>query len=256
MLVNNNLDVEKVYVEDIPALVFKPRNTFKGKLPLVLLYHGWSSNKENQVMLASTIALYGSIVLVPDAVNHGERGILDYSDGKNVVEKFWPTIFTNINESHKLIAYGINVLKADEGRIAVMGHSMGGFTAAGVFMTNTDLKTVINISGSFAYEKAEELMLSRFPGVSVDEAHKKELRAYDPILKLDMLNKRPVLMLHGGEDKVVPREGEECFYTEAKSLYKNNPGDFKLVIYEGGNHSITIKMVEELIIWLQEKLLK
>ena len=99
MLVNNNLDVEKVYVEDIPALVFKPRNTFKGKLPLVLLYHGWSSNKENQVMLASTIALYGSMVLVPDAVNHGERGILDYSDGNNVVEKFWPTIFNNINES-------------------------------------------------------------------------------------------------------------------------------------------------------------
>ncbi len=254
MLLNNNLNIDKVNIEGIPALVFKPKNTTDERLPLVILYHGWSSNKENQVMLASTIALYGYMVLAADAVNHGERGTLDYSDGKNVVEKFWPTIFNNTVESSKLIDYGINVLKADKERIAVMGHSMGGFTAAGVFMRHPGLKTVINISGSFAYEKAEELMLSRFPGVIVNEEHIRELREYDPIMKLDGLNNRPLLMLHGGDDKVVPKEGEEHFYKEAESLYRNKPEDMKLVIYEGGNHSITIKMVEELIIWLQEKL--
>ncbi|WP_426348019.1 alpha/beta hydrolase family protein [Alloiococcus sp. CFN-8] len=254
MLVNDNLIIDKVYIEGIPALVFKPRNTLQEGLPLVILYHGWSSNKENQVMLASTIALYGYVVLAADAVNHGERGSLDYSNEKNVVEKFWPTIFNNINESSKLIDYGINVLKADKERLAVMGHSMGGFTASGVFVSHPDFKTVINISGSFAYEKAEELMMSRFPGVYVDEEHKRELREYDPVLKLDMLNNRPILMLHGGDDQVIPRGGQEYFYKEAKSLYKNKPSDFKLVIYEGGNHSITIKMIEELIIWLQEKL--
>lgn len=253
MLNNGRLHIEKLQISGIPTIVIKPKEAVD-KLPLIILYHGWSSSKENHMMLGQTLALYGYNVLIPDALHHGERGVLDYDAKGTVVTSFWPIIFNNIKEAEQLISYGIKELSADKDRIAVMGHSMGGFSSAGIFVKYPNIKTVININGSFSYAHTESLMLANLGGYDVTQEHIEELKLYDPMYHLETLAQRPMLIVHGEQDQVVPIGGQDYFFNEVQEIYKDIMGNIKFARFPRVNHYITVQMVEEILLWLQEKL--
>jgi len=46
-LKSNFIVEEKIRIQEISAIIFKPREV-KGPIPTVVFYHGWSSNKELQ----------------------------------------------------------------------------------------------------------------------------------------------------------------------------------------------------------------
>lgn len=116
---------KQVGIKGIPGLVITSGEKAKG---VVLFYHGWSSQKEFQAVRGRILASYGYDVVIPDAVNHGHRGTLDY-ESKVVYPDFWQTIFQNLTEVPVMLEY-IQENWPDT-PIAVMGHSMGGFTALG-----------------------------------------------------------------------------------------------------------------------------
>lgn len=205
-------------------------------------------------MFGETLALYGYMVIIPDALHHGERGSLNYDDASIAAKHFWEIVFKNIEESEKLIKIAVEELGADEKNMAILGHSMGGFSAAGIFVKHPEIKAIVNINGSFAYEKAENLFLKAAEGFTVPKEHLEELRSYDPIRHKESFNLRPILMLHGEADTIVPIESQEYFYNEITEVYKESPENLEFTKVSRLNHYITISMVEDTINWFNKKL--
>lgn len=241
---------EKVKIGEIPAIIFRPRET-KGLIPTVIFYHGWSSNKDLQRLRGFILASVGYQVLIPDAVYHGERNALaDYSD-EAAIEYFWDVIFTNMEEFATLKAYMVSTYQADPKRIALMGNSMGGFTAGGIFTHNKDIKALIVLNGSCGWEKfsgdIEVAMTEKL------ELTREKVKYLDPMNNLDLLRDRPVFLLHGDADTVVPIVSQRIFYDALTSLNKDQ-GKLTFIEYPRLNHFVTTNMMEEAINWLGKNL--
>ena len=147
----------KIYIGNIPVIRFVPKEKKEDKYKTIVFYHGWSSNKESQRLRAYILASLGYQVIVPDAINHGERGTVDYLDPSVGVDKFWPTVIENIREFDKIKRYIVNFLNGDIEKITVTGNSMGGITAAGILANDNDIKTGVVLNGSCNWTMTNEI---------------------------------------------------------------------------------------------------
>ena len=76
---------EKIYIGDIPCLKIEGHEKVKG---VIIFYHGWSSTKELQSLRGHILAAYGYDVLIPEAIYHGERGLIDYDENPRAYKRF------------------------------------------------------------------------------------------------------------------------------------------------------------------------
>lgn len=245
-LKSNCILEEKVKIQSIPSIVFKPKEA-KEPISTIIFYHGWSSNKELQRLRGFILASVGYQVVIPDAVYHGERNPLtDYGD-EAAIEYFWDVIFNNIEEYSKIVQELVLNYNADYKRIAVMGNSMGGFTASGIFTHNEDIKTLIVFNGCCVWENFNKNI--EVPKSEKLESIEKRVNAMDPMNNLHLLKDRPILLLHGDSDIVVPIDSQRIFYNKLNPLY-NCKEKIKFIEYPRLNHFVTTNMMEESINWL------
>lgn len=199
------------------------------------------------------MATVGYQVLIPDAIHHGERNPLKNYGVENTIEYFWDIILNNLEEGDILVEELISKYKAHPERIGVMGHSMGGITAAGVFTHNPRLKTLVVLNGSCAWGDLNERFKNDF---SLDMDTKKLeglINRVDPINNLDLLVDRSILLQNAASDEVVPPESQEVFYKKIVSLYKEH-NRIKLLKYPNLNHFVTTNMIDDSISWLHKYL--
>jgi len=250
---NSFSNFSRIELSNIPCLCIKP-NINDDIYPTIFLYHGWSSNKEKHRLLASILSQNGYQVIIPDAIFHGERNPLNFESQKALEENIWNVIIQSVKESTDLIREAIEKESANHSRICVMGHSMGGFSASGIFANNSEVKCLVSINGSSAWEKAEEIfrLLDGREPASDDDL--KETRMYDPLRKYNQFNNRSMLLLHGDADTSVPIDSQRYFYKEISPYYSDNPDKLKLIEIPKLNHFITIGMVDEILKWLEENL--
>lgn len=242
---------EKIYIDNIPALLFKPKNKV-GLLHTVIFYHGWSSSKEGQRLRAFILCNLGYQVIIPDAIHHGERGQLDYSNPNNVRDNFWSVVFNNMEESKIIIEHVIENNNANPETISVMGHSMGGFTSAGIFTHNPNIKTMVVINGSCNWEHTNSIFKENpaFVYSGGYEEIEESIKAYDPMNNLDKLVNRPILLLHGDGDRVVPISSQRIFFNEIKPMY-NQLENINFIEYPNLDHYLTTGMMEQTAKWLK-----
>lgn len=247
-LKSSNIIEEKIYIKDIPAILFRPKGLDK-PLKTIIFYHGWTSSKEGQRLRGLIYATVGYQVLIPDAIYHGERGAIDYNTADGTY--FWKTILNNLDESKVLIEELLEKYNADSENISVIGHSMGGFTAAGIFTHNTGIKSAVVFNGACAWGYANEILKAQIGIEITDELKELENRIneIDPLNNLELLKDRKIFMLHGNKDGVVSIESQRYFLTEAKPVYSNQ-SLVKLIEYHNVNHHITTGMMEDSIAWL------
>jgi dienelactone hydrolase len=245
-LKSNYIIEEKVRIQEIPAIIFRPKEINK-PIPTIIFYHGWSSNKETQRMRGFILASVGYQVVIPDAVYHGERNPLTNYGQDIAIDYFWDVIFSNIDESGIIAGEMISKYNADPEKIAVAGNSMGGFTAGGVFTHNENIKALIVFNGSCGWENFNK----NFDVSSSEELTelKNKVNKKDPMNNLNLLKDRPILMLHGDSDVSVPIDSQRIFYEKLQSMY-NDKERIKLIEYLGLNHVVTTNMMEESINWL------
>ncbi|NMB08121.1 MAG: prolyl oligopeptidase family serine peptidase [Tissierellia bacterium] len=253
-LKSNNIIEEKIYIGKIPAIIFRPKKRKKG-IPTIIFYHGWSSDKETQRMRGFILAAVGYQVIIPDAVHHGERNPIKEYNIDNATKYFWDTIFTNIKESHIIIDELIFKYNADPNRIGVMGNSMGGFTAAGVFTYNANIKALVVFNGSCGWEISNSLFKRNFELNANEEQKETEekILKMDPMKNLELLIDRPILLLHGDSDDVVSIESQRIFYKKIKPLYQDL-NKIEFIQYPNLNHFVTTNMMEESIAWFYKYL--
>lgn len=244
---NKNIIEEQVKINDIPCIILKPRNENR-KLPTIIFYHGWSSNKEMQKFRGFILASLGYQVIIPDSIYHGERNPIDYNNIDNIGKYFWKTILSNIQESKDIINTSIDIYDVDLDNIVVMGHSMGGFTTAGIFTHDKRIKTSIIINGSFNWGMSNEIFSEQI-GKDIILDQEDEIMRLDPMNNLDELVDRPILLLNGGSDKVVSINPQKIFYNTIKDSYKDG-SKIKFIKYTNIGHFVTTSMMEDTAKWL------
>lgn len=244
---------ERIVIGDIPCLRYTPKGSI-GLLPTVIYYHGWHSSKEYQRFKGTVLAVYGYQVIIPDAIYHGERNPINYDEPGAFEKYFWDVVFQNTEESQFLIENIVDKYEADSNRIAVMGNSMGGFSASGVFVKNSNLKCMVNTNGSCAWVKVEEIFREADNMPPISEERIRKLSTYDPMYNKEKLKNRPILMLHGDRDSSVPIDCQRVFYEEMSDLYSENPERLKLIEIPRMDHYISTGMFEEAIEWFKKYL--
>ena len=241
---SNYIFEEKVMIQEIPAIVFRPKDAIE-PLPTVVFYHGWSSNKETQRMRGFILASVGYQVVIPDAIYHGERNPLTDYGREASIEYFWDTVFKSIEEYSIIQRELMLKYAADPKRIAVMGNSMGGITSGGIFTHNKDIKALIVLNGCCWWENFNKNIEVTKELESVVERGKE----LDPMNHLKLLKDRPILLLHGDSDTSVPIESQRFFYNKLNPM-SSNKERIKLIEYPKLNHFVTTNMMEESINWL------
>lgn len=246
-----NIKEEKTYIEDIPVIVLTPKLIDKD-IATIILYHGWSSNKESQRIRGFVLSSVGYRVIIPDSINHGERNAFnDY--GLDGGDELWNTVFRSIDEWPTLInglvdRYGINKEK-----IGVIGNSMGGIIASGVYTHFNYIKTLIVLNGSMAWENTNNVVKDTI-NIPITEKLKgiqNKIEEIDPMKNLNLLIDRPILLLHGDCDEIVSIESQRLFYHCIAPKY-NDKQKIKLIEYPGLNHLVTTNMMEESIIFFNQ----
>lgn len=216
-------------IGEIPAIYYTPVDM--ESLGTVIHYHGWSSQKENHDLMASNLCAAGYTVLVPDGLHHGERGSLDYEEE---FEKILDVILQSIKEFPLLFDF----LKPEG--LAITGHSMGSMIAAGLFHSFESVDKAAVINGYCNYKE----------GFKEAETTPEELLQYDPMLHLDKVGERKLLVLHGDADSSVSIDVQRDYVSRAKDFFKEGH-----LLYEeipDLNHYITLSMLERTIEFLKE----
>ena len=211
------LSIKERVLGTIPILEVVPENKVNEKLPLVVYYHGWQSQKELTLTQGRYLAREGFRVILPDAFNHGKR--------KNPMTDipsltFWQSIHTNLFE----FGYIINTYKKlnlVDDIIGVGGVSMGGMTTAALLTHHPEIKAAACVMGTpklVAYRerifKHASQMERFFPE---DYNHLLSwIPEYDLSLNTDKIAGRPLLFWHGQQDVIVPYDHVVEFIEENK----------------------------------------
>lgn len=250
------IEETKIYIDSIPLIRLRPRIE-KKKYSTIIFYHGWSSSKESQRMRGYILSNLGFQVFLPDSINHGERNPIDYMNPLNMKDYFWPTVLNSMEESEKILEYGVEKLNVDKENIGVSGHSMGGFISSGVFTHNKSVKAGVILNGSCNWNHCNELkatMIGQSLNISIEEELKKtqdKLIHLDPIMHMEGVKDRPLLLINGGADRVVPNEGQKIFYEKARKKYSDK-SLIDLIIYKDLGHFVTSNMMEDTGKWFKK----
>ncbi|MGC4377830.1 dienelactone hydrolase family protein [Fictibacillus sp. Mic-4] len=242
---------QRISINNIPCLSLKPEPA-QEKNTAILLYHGWGSCKENQQFLGKLLTFYGYEVIIPDCVYHGERErpFINFFDPKTMQAYFWEVIIKTVKESKKLID-NLSCLSKDH-KLVVAGSSMGGCIAAGIFAQSYKVEGLINLIGSCAWEESEIIFRKRDGRPKLNGDERKKIREFDPIHRIDHEKKRPILLLHGANDPIIPIDEQRIYYEQAISIYGKEASNVEFQSFPGVTHVITIGMAEYMIKWLNE----
>lgn len=194
------IEIDTDRLADISVLHAVPAGQKDRPLPTLIFYHGFTSSKMVYSYFAVALAQAGLRVIMPDAVEHGERFS---GDAEGRLGRFWQILQHNFEEFPALAA-GLEArgLVAD-GRLGVGGASMGGMTALGLLARHSALRCGASLMGSGYYTT---LARTLFPPAGDIHQTTAALAAYDVGHQLANLATRPLLLWHGEQDDVVPAQ--------------------------------------------------
>ncbi|MGG2028430.1 hypothetical protein AB1282_22255 [Gottfriedia sp. S16(2024)] len=119
----------------------------------------------------------------------------NHFDQKVLQTYFWKTIFETIEEEDELI----DQLNLQKENTILLGSSMGGFIASGMFFSNTNYAGLININGSSSYIYSEKDFRKKDRRVPLNDKELETFVKYDPKFKNSSI-RNPILFLHGELD--------------------------------------------------------
>ncbi|SFJ68013.1 hypothetical protein SAMN02799624_05453 [Paenibacillus sp. UNC496MF] len=229
----------KLELAGVPCLELSPGEAPAGQ---VLLYHGWGSTMASYRFFASVVAGWGFRVTVPELPLHGERGSLDYGGAETLRAHFWPIVRQGVGEAGALAD---ELARRSDAPVAVVGHSTGGFIAAGAFAAQPRLRSAAVINGSCAWVRFEEHYRARLgigPMAAEDRAR---LERDDPFPRLRLQPERPLLLLHCEGDTTVPVDSQR-YFADALRGDGELPEQVRLLEFPRADHVITLGMLEQL----------
>ena len=228
-------------VGDIPYLLLADE-TLPDSAPLVLVLHGLGGSKEKVLPTMYAFAQSGFRVAALDARQHGEYPDASHREAR-LAESYVTTLYEIISGTARDVSALLDHLRAD--RAAIHGISLGGYVTFSALLSEDRLAVA-----SVAMGSPDWLGPLRAMGLNLQQP------AFAPILRAHPLDRaessyppRPVLMLHGLQDDVVPVDGVKALYTRLGPAYADQPERLGLILYPDLGHLYTPDMLERSIQW-------
>lgn len=241
------IDIESAMIKGIPILRVTPKNIEAKPVPTVFIFHGWYSKKENYQFVAGIFASYGYQVIVPDLPLHGDR-----IEEKDLQADFWRIIVQSVQEFDPLLQEVKAHFGVDPSKVVLLGSSMGGFISTGIFAQHSDLRGLISVNGSGAWEGSERFFREADGRPQATEEEIQPIRTLDPMRHIEKIFPRPVLLQHGLEDSIISIEGQALFYEELQKLYGEQSSLLTFEKIPRMDHYISLGMFESIVLWLNE----
>lgn len=218
MVVPEALEIKASDGLRLPAYLLRPQNSVERKLPLVLLVHGgpwqrvaWSDQDSSEDMLrAQFLANRGYAVLL---VNFRGSTGFGRQHMAAAVGEFGRAMQQDLLDG---VRWAVDAGIADPSRVAIMGHSYGGYASLMAVAQRSDVfACAIGIAGPTdlarlieTFPPYWELELSYWYGYVGDPAvaaDRERMQAVSPV-NLAQNIERPVLIMQGATDVRVPPE--------------------------------------------------
>lgn len=195
--------------------------------PLIIIMHGWGSNSELMLPIAHTFYQAGLNVLLLDSRCHGKSE----GDTYSALPRFSEDIDHTIDYAGKNLSF--------DGRLILLGHSVGAGAVLYSASKRNDIAAVISIS---AFGSPQWLMTRYFQNMFLPQwlitfllsyiqwiiGHRfSEIAPVNTIKKITI----PTLLVHGTHDNTVPIE-------DAYAIQKNNFYGKLLIIEEADHDSV------------------
>lgn len=230
--------------EGVPALVVSDTERPPG--PLVLVVHGLRSRKERHWELCLELARAGFTAAALDAVGHGERATTEEAAALGQPDTS-PALAALFGRAIVETVADLGVVARYLGYVSygVIGHSMGGYVALKTACTDPAVAAAVSISGNPDWAGQAEAA-----GLPTDVVA--AVRGQSPLTLADRFYPRPLLMLHGDADQVVPISGAQSLYHYLRDgPYSATPEAVSLVTYPGVGHDFLPDMVHRSVDWMQ-----
>ena len=191
----------------------------KGKYPLVLLAHGFSSNYESLFNYAKNIKNNGFVTYTFDFIGGSNK---TKSDGKTTET----SVITEIKDLKTIIEYFKNQDYIDNNNIFILGASQGGLvTSLTTSQIPDDIHGQILLYPAFSiidevhnyFKTKENITGFNLWGVEIGKIYSKDIWDLDVYSEIKKY-KGPTLIIHGTEDNIVDIK----YSKKAHSKYLNS----------------------------------
>ncbi|MBX5476946.1 MAG: alpha/beta fold hydrolase [Clostridia bacterium] len=212
--------------------------------PVVVIYPGLDSVKEELTFYARDFAARGMAVLAVDGPGQGE------SEWQHPIDPHYERVAAAV------IDWIETRPDLDATRVGAVGVSLGGFYAARTAAFEPRLKAVVVCGGGYdifgEWDALPELTRRAYQ-VRQWAASPEDARARSRLLTLDGVAERircPLLVIHGRQDRIVP-------WPQAQRIYDEAAGPKEIWMFEDGNHvcnNIPTKYRPQMADWMADRL--
>ena len=181
--------------------------------PGILVVHEWWGHNDYARRRAEMLAELGYVAFALDMYGEGK-----VTDHPNDAKKYMQEATSNPEVLIDRFQAALDLLKqqdhVDPNNIAAIGYCFGGAVVLNMARSGSDIKAVVSFHGALA---------------TTNPAAKDTVKA-------------KVLVLHGGNDAMVPEDQVKTFEQEMQAANV----DYQLVTYEGVDHSFTNPAADEI----------
>ena len=239
--------------ERIPAMMWIPAKG-GGPVPCAFFLHGLGGNKSNAAPFAVELLKQGYATMALDAAYHGDRAAGKQPMYGTTFHRLRDGYMQTVVDYRRALDYLETRSDIDSKRVTLIGLSMGAIIGAVLGGVETRIKCPVLLVGG-----ADRGMMSRLsqievwkktraenPGLDFDEISRVMAPA-DPLNFVDKISPRPVLMINGTKDDIVPLEAN-------KLLHKTAREPKKVVWFESGHSLPRAQTLPIIFEWLGKNL--
>lgn len=218
-------------VETVPAALCLPKGN--GPWPVVLFLHGLGGSRNDAATALAPLACpLGIAVLSTDAQHHGERkreGVELFSAD---VAAMVAGVRQSITDNRRALDYIASHPDLDAKRVVLIGASMGGIMGSIVTALDERVTGAFLIVGGGDWETLvirSEIEAARAVRAVIGDiaAHREALAFVEPVNFAAHIAPRPLHMLNGRDDRIVPAACGQALFDAAREPKR-------IVWYEGG----------------------
>jgi dienelactone hydrolase len=215
----------------IPALLQLPS---RGETaPAALLLHGLTSRKEVLAhTVGTTLLLYGVATLAIDLPLHGRRDDPRAADSLRNPLKMVAHWRQALAEARLAVAYLVARPEVDSTRLGIVGYSLGAQIAVATAAKEKRIRTVVLAAGGDLPDGTPFTTMAR--------------ALADPLKSVRAIAGRPLLMVHGRNDRTVRPDQAQRLFDAA--------GEPKEIRWLEAGHYLPTEAVDGAALWLKDRL--